>query len=156
MWESIILLLPPPTCIARIIAILLHVYCARYDAPPTPPLNAIHYTILVMAISCKGQVSNQVYNKMSTSGLTSGCNSIVIWRMILMNGMNQRCTFSKVYAVPTRRNHNGCEEKHSQHNSPPCCVSWSVLHCRGRCRRGLDHGMVGCCVGVLLFTSIGR
>ena len=56
MWESIILLLPPPTCIARTIAILLHVYCARYDAPPIPALYAIHYAILVMAISCKCQV----------------------------------------------------------------------------------------------------
>jgi len=33
---SSILSLPPPTCIARTIAILLHVYCAIYDAPPTP------------------------------------------------------------------------------------------------------------------------
>ena len=56
MWESIILLLPPPpTCIARTIAILLHVDCARYDAPPTPPLFAIQYTLLEMAISCEGQ-----------------------------------------------------------------------------------------------------
>jgi len=31
-----------------------------------------------------------------------------------------------------------------------------VLHCRGRCRRRLDHGLVGCCVGVLLFTSLAR
>ena len=34
---------------------LLHVYCARYDAPPTPPVYAIHYTILVMTISYTGQ-----------------------------------------------------------------------------------------------------
>jgi len=53
--ESFILSLPPPTCIARTIAMLLHVYCAIYDAPPTPLLYAIHHTILVMAISCKGQ-----------------------------------------------------------------------------------------------------
>jgi len=26
----------PPTCIARSIAILVHVHCAIYDAPPTP------------------------------------------------------------------------------------------------------------------------
>jgi len=37
-----------------------------------------------------------------------------------------------------------------------CCVSWSVLHRRGCCRRRLDHGMVGCCVEVLLVTSVGR
>jgi len=53
--ESIILLLPTPTCIARTIAMLLHVYCAIYEAPPTHLLYAMHTTILVMAISCKGQ-----------------------------------------------------------------------------------------------------
>ena len=45
----------PPTSIPPTIAILLHVYCAIYDAPSTPPWCAIHHTILVMAISCKGQ-----------------------------------------------------------------------------------------------------
>jgi len=54
--ESIILLLPPPTCTARTIAILVHVYCAMYDAPPTPLWYAINPTILVMTISCKGQL----------------------------------------------------------------------------------------------------
>ena len=37
MWESIIPLLPLPTCISRTIAILLHVFSARYDAPPPDP-----------------------------------------------------------------------------------------------------------------------
>jgi len=37
----------PPTCIARVIAILLHVYCAIYEAPLTPLLYAIHNTILI-------------------------------------------------------------------------------------------------------------
>jgi len=53
--ESIILLSPPPTCTDRTIAILLHVYCAIYDAPPTPLVYAIHHTLLVMTISCNGQ-----------------------------------------------------------------------------------------------------
>jgi len=53
--ESIILVLPPPTCNACTIAVRLHVHCAIYDAPPTPPVCAIHHTILVTAISCKGQ-----------------------------------------------------------------------------------------------------
>ena len=56
MHESIIRVLPPPTCIARTIAIPLHVYSAVYDAPPTHLLYAIHHTVLPMAISCKGQV----------------------------------------------------------------------------------------------------
>ena len=55
MHESILLSLPPPTCIALTIAMLLHVHCALYDAPPTPLVYAIHHTILGMAISCKGQ-----------------------------------------------------------------------------------------------------
>jgi len=57
---------PPRTCITRTIAILLHVYCARHNAPPTPPLYAIHYTILIMAISCKGQAVTAI----SAPGLT--------------------------------------------------------------------------------------
>jgi len=53
-WESIIILLTPPTCEAYAIEILLHDHCAIHAPPPTPPLNAIHHTILAMAISCKG------------------------------------------------------------------------------------------------------
>ena len=45
----------PPTCIVY----LWQYYCttiAQYTPPPpTPPFYAIHHTILVMAISCKGQ-----------------------------------------------------------------------------------------------------
>jgi len=51
--ESIILLLPP-AC-----PLLLQYYCtsiAQYTTPPPTPLwYAIHHTILVIAISCKGQ-----------------------------------------------------------------------------------------------------
>jgi len=55
--ESILRAFPPPICIALTIAILLHVHCAHYDTPPPIPLlYAIHHTILVMAISCKGRV----------------------------------------------------------------------------------------------------
>ena len=57
MWESILLFLPPPACTPRIIAIPLHVYCARYDAPSTPRLYDIHHTILAIIISCKVQVT---------------------------------------------------------------------------------------------------
>ena len=55
LHQSIVLLLPPPTCIARAIAIRLHIYCAIYEAPPTPLLCAIHHTIMEMARSCNGQ-----------------------------------------------------------------------------------------------------
>ena len=54
LWESIILLRPPPTCKAYPIALVLCDHCAIYARQTTPPLNAIHHTILVMAISCKG------------------------------------------------------------------------------------------------------
>ena len=54
LCESIILLcLPPPA--AHPIGILMHDHRATYAPPPTPPLYAIYHTILVMAISCKGQ-----------------------------------------------------------------------------------------------------
>ena len=47
-----------PVCKAYPIAILLHDHCAIEAPPPTPPsLYAIHHTILVMAISWKGQVT---------------------------------------------------------------------------------------------------
>ena len=57
LWESIILVLPPSTCKAYPIAILLHDHCAIYALPPTSLSYAIHHTILVMAISCKGQLA---------------------------------------------------------------------------------------------------
>jgi len=60
VWESFIRLLPPPTCAAYPIAILLHDHCAVYAyAPPAdlPLVYAIRHTILVMAISCKGQAA---------------------------------------------------------------------------------------------------
>ena len=44
-----------PPCIAHTIAIQLHDFCALYDPPPAFVSDAIHHTILVTAISCKGQ-----------------------------------------------------------------------------------------------------
>jgi len=55
--EPIIILLPPSTCNAHTVAIVLHDCCARYAPPPTPLLYAAHYTILAMEILCKGQVA---------------------------------------------------------------------------------------------------
>ena len=71
LWESTILLVPPSTCKAYPIAILLHEHCATY-APPhcPPPFYAIHHTILVIAISCKGQGWSQLASS-SPSGLFS-------------------------------------------------------------------------------------
>jgi len=47
---------PPPACKVDPIAILLRGHCAIYTLPPTPLLYAKHHTMLVMAISCKGQI----------------------------------------------------------------------------------------------------
>jgi len=48
--------MPTPTCTARPIAIRMHGHCAIYASPPTPPSHAIQHTILVMALSCRGQI----------------------------------------------------------------------------------------------------
>jgi len=58
LWKSIILVLPPSTCIAHTNAMVLHDYCAVYALPPTSRVYAIHHTILVITISCKGQHIN--------------------------------------------------------------------------------------------------
>ena len=56
MRESILPVLPS-SCNAYPIAMLLHDLCTIYAPLPTPLVYAIHHTTLVMAISCKGQVS---------------------------------------------------------------------------------------------------
>jgi len=50
-------LIPPHTCNAHTVAIVLHDYCARYASPLTLLLYAIHRTIMAMAISCEGQAT---------------------------------------------------------------------------------------------------
>jgi len=45
---------PMPICITHTTVILLRDFCAIYDLPPTLPGYAIHHTILVKTISCKG------------------------------------------------------------------------------------------------------
>ena len=60
LHQSIILLLTHPSALLT----RLQYYCTsnvQYTTPhPTPLVVAIHYTILAMAISCKGQVACQV------------------------------------------------------------------------------------------------
>jgi len=53
--ESTIRVLPIVIYNAHTIAMLLHDYCAIYAPLPTSLVYAIHHTILVVAISCKGQ-----------------------------------------------------------------------------------------------------
>jgi len=67
VWEFIILVMLPPTCKAYPVAILLHDYCAIYESPSTPVLNAIHHTILAMPISCKGQAGSHTPSTASES-----------------------------------------------------------------------------------------
>jgi len=63
LWESIILLLPPPPAKPT----LLQYYCTTIEQytrpPPTPPFYAIHHTILVMALSCKGQCTHRNHRR---------------------------------------------------------------------------------------------
>jgi len=60
MHELIILILLPPTCITYTIAILLHDCWAMYDPPSTSLVYTTHHIILVITISCKGQVRVRV------------------------------------------------------------------------------------------------
>jgi len=53
--ESILLVLPTPTCVAQTIAILLHDCCAVYNTPRPPCVCDTPCTILVITISWKGQ-----------------------------------------------------------------------------------------------------
>jgi len=46
----------PPICIAHTVAVLLHDFRAVYDPPSTSLVCAIHHTILVITVSCKGQL----------------------------------------------------------------------------------------------------
>jgi len=71
MHDSIFPLSPPPICMTWTTAILLRDFCAIYDLPPTLPVEAVHYTILVMAISCKGQPSRCVLAPLSFSTSSS-------------------------------------------------------------------------------------
>jgi len=56
MHESIVSSFAPPTCIAYTVVIVLHDCWAIYDPPSTSLLYGMHQTILVITISCKGQV----------------------------------------------------------------------------------------------------
>jgi len=66
--ELIILISPPPpTSIAYTTAVLLHDYWAMYDPPSTPLLYAILHILLVITISCKGQIPYAVRRSLSAT-----------------------------------------------------------------------------------------
>jgi len=54
VYESIVLTFVRLACVAHTVVILLHDYWAIYDPPSTSFVYAIHHTILVITISCKG------------------------------------------------------------------------------------------------------
>jgi len=85
LWESIILSSSTPTCKAYPIAILWHDRCAIYAPLPTTPLCVVHYTTLVMAISCKdqGALLTVTPNLISCYGDTNRYRSIFRSRAIL-------------------------------------------------------------------------
>ena len=58
LWESIILLMPPSTCKAYLITILLHDHCATYAPPPPTPTP---YNIGDVAILCRVNPSPILY-----------------------------------------------------------------------------------------------
>jgi len=60
--ESLILSSPTSTCIVHSGAIRLHDHLIVYDTLSDLPLYAIHHTILVISISCKGQHVLSYYN----------------------------------------------------------------------------------------------
>jgi len=89
--ESILLLLAPPTCIARTIAIPLHVNCAIYDTPRTPLLYAIHHTRLVSSISCKGDTVRHYARRMGqptqrATNYTARSNTVTAQIFLHANG----------------------------------------------------------------------
>jgi len=106
--ESIIRL-PPPTCIARTIAILLHVYSTVYDAPPTHLLHAIRHTVLAMAISCKGQGVYDVATPLSLRPVSSvlGCSSSGFLYWLSEGPPAAGSTQNRLGAVRTYRRNSG-------------------------------------------------
>jgi len=133
VWESIILVLLPPTCKAYPIAILLHDYCAIYDPSPTPLLYAIHHTILVMTISCKGQDTGgdtqegyrRGYRRLLCGGeggcagggvplgavpALSWCGEVSLGGLLIIN---QTSTASSVVAAGSYVGNTRSEEKHT-------------------------------------------
>jgi len=59
VYESNILLFPPPTCIGHTVAILLYDYWAVNHTSSTPLSYAINHTRLAITISCKGQAQTR-------------------------------------------------------------------------------------------------
>jgi len=105
LWESIILLCPHPPAKPT----LLQYYCAsiaQYTSPHRPPLwYVIHYTILVMAVSCKGQAVAQ--------GLRASISTLAFTRCSFTSNLlctHQASLHSKCIAhTIARRLHDYCE-----------------------------------------------
>jgi len=74
--ESIVLSFFWPACIAHTVAILLHNYWAIYDPPPTSFVYAIHHRIVVIAISCKGQLPAPTLRQRCYRGVNPSAKSI--------------------------------------------------------------------------------
>jgi len=63
---------PTPTCIAHPGAQLMHEHWEVYDSPSISLVYAIHHTLLVITISCKGQPNTRLTRTLETSiSLTS-------------------------------------------------------------------------------------
>ena len=109
MHESILLLLPPPACIARTIAVLLHVYCAIYDPPSTSLWYAIHHTKLVITISqYRVKPNHRASRRSSSQGLLEE------------GAVQERCTHHSVLPFSSKyskRYPQGSPPVHTDHSS---------------------------------------
>jgi len=111
LWESIILLCPPPPAKPT----RLQYYCtaiAQYTPPHRPPpLYAIHHTILVMAISCKGQIGRRRCCTAAALPLAVGFYTILL--VLILYG--ERCARApRVNPRPTQRAAGLTQETHRQ------------------------------------------
>ena len=88
---------PTPLCEAYPIAILLHDHWAIYALLPTPLLYAVNHTILVMAISCKGQIRRHCgFIVLSVTGSYGRCTIV-----LSVTGSYGRCTRSRFLSTST-------------------------------------------------------
>jgi len=150
--------IPPPTCKAYPIAILLHDHCALYAPPPTPPVYATHHTILMMAISCKGQLAlsrcccaEHFLIKLSTRatrGSASHHLSVLGWWCKKIN-RSQTHTHRQRTTHPTTSHTHAHDENNTPNKHLPQTLNFNWWCGGGACRAGV---VVWSCVHYYAFS----